>query len=320
MQSVQRSALHARRWPVPVAVDRPQLRGSSDRRVRCAITVDLHSDDDARNIESAAIWLAEQRISATFFVPSPMFDNPAMATALRTLPTLGHEVGSHAHEHNYAEVHALISGRIDELGFLSVSRDLFSSFYGTTPRAFRSPLWCYVGHSARRELVRLGYQIDSSATPQRLKFLSSLPFEPGWSTSPRGPHFWSEGLLEIPTTSLVQPASIATFTTLRSGAGAFLRLLRLECQVFPDRVLALQFHARDFCPHDENRRKSRVRPGLADCLPRRNGGLAIRHYLGQPDPLKIQAVARALVARLQGAPVLFVTMSEAATAMLGAMS
>jgi hypothetical protein len=279
--------------------------------VSCAITIDLHKYNDPRDIDTASVWLAEQNIGATFFVPSMMFEDASMEKVLRELPALGHEVGSHSHHHNPAEVDAIVSGGVDELGFLSVSRDLYGEFYGMAPRAFRSPLWCYVGKPARQELSRLGYQIDSSATPQRPPFLSSRPFDPGWSWSPRRLHYWSEGLLEIPTSSLLQPASIATFTTLRSGAGPFLRLLMLECQVLRDRVLALQFHARDFCPHSDGEHKVRVRPRFVDCIPKRHGGFKIRHQLSELDPLKIQAMTRDLVSRLQVAPVAFVTMSEA---------
>jgi hypothetical protein len=291
--------------------------GDPRRPIRCAITVDLHYDDDPRDIHSASVWLAEQGIAATFFVPSVMFEDSSMTAVLHELPALGHDVGSHAHEHDYVEVEALISGGANDLGFLSVSRDLFGAFYGVAPIAFRSPLWCYVGAPARRNLVRLGYEIDSSAAPQRFTFLSSLPFERGWSMSPRRPYYWPEGLLEIPTSSLVQPASTTTFASLRSGAGPFLRLLLFECQIFPDRVLALQFHARDFCPHSAGRRKHRVRPRLADCIPRRQGGLAIRHFLGELDPEKISAMTRELLATLQLVPVAFVTMSEAAASIHG---
>ena len=43
------------------------------------------------------------------------------------------------------------------------------------------------------------------------------------------------------------------------------------------------------------------------------GGFKIRHYLSELDPLKIQAMTRDLVTRLQVSPVAFATMSEAAT-------
>ena len=286
---------------------------AADRNVRCAITIDLHEYNDPRDIGTASIWLAEQGIPATFFVPSLMFEDAAMTDVLRALPGLGHEVGSHAHYHNYLEVHALISGDVDDLGFLSVSHDVYSRFYGTAPRAFRCPLWCYVGQPARQELARLGYQVDSSSTPQRISFLGSLPFEPGWSLSPRRPHYWPEGVLEIPTSSLLQPASIATFTALRGGGGSFLRLLMFECRVIRNRILALQFHAGDFCPDREGERKPRVRPRLADWVPKREGGFRIRHYLSEADPLKIQAVTRDLLSQIQAEPVTFVTMSDAAT-------
>ena len=164
--------------------------------------------------------------------------------------------------------------------FSSLSHDLFREFYGTTPRAFRCPLWCYLGKPAREELVRLGYRVDSSATPQRPPFLTSLPFEPGWSMSSRRPRYWSEGLLEIPTSSLLQPASIGTFSALRGGAGPFLRLLMFECQVFRDRVLALQFHAGDFCPHRETEREA-PRPAASRGLDPATGGRSENSALPQ---------------------------------------
>ncbi len=312
--SAGRSEVVTRRPAVVPASARSEPRArANDGAVRCAITVDLHRYDDPRDIGTASAWLAEQRIPTTFFVPSVMFEDASMTAVFRELPALGHEVGSHAHYHDYPEVHTLISGDVEDLGFLSLSHDLFREFYGMTPRAFRCPLWCYLGKPAREELVRLGYRVDSSATPQRPPFLTSLPFEPGWSMSSRRPRYWSEGLLEIPTSSLLQPASIGTFSALRGGAGPFLRLLMFECQVFRDRVLALQFHAGDFCPHRETERKLRARPRLVDWIPQREGGLRIRHYLNEFDPRKIQVVTRDLVSRLQVSSVAFVTMSQAAT-------
>ena len=134
----------------------PGSTTAADGTVRCAITIDLHEYNDPRDIGTASIWLAEQGIPATFFVPSLMFEDASMTDVLRALPELGHEVGSHAHYHNYLEVHTLISGDVDDLGFLSVSHDVYSRFYGTAPRAFRCPLWCYVGQPARREARSLG--------------------------------------------------------------------------------------------------------------------------------------------------------------------
>ena len=86
--------------------------------------------DDPRDIGTASAWLAEQRIPTTFFVPSVMFEDASMTAVLRELPALGHEVGSHAHHHDYPEVHALISGDVEDLGFLSLSHDLFRDSTG----------------------------------------------------------------------------------------------------------------------------------------------------------------------------------------------
>ena len=110
-------------------------RSANGETVNSAITIDLHKYNDPRDIDTASVWLAAQQISATFFVPSMMFEDAAMKKVLRELPALGHEVGSHSHHHNPAEVDAIVSGGVDDLGFLSVSRDLYGEFYGTAPRA-----------------------------------------------------------------------------------------------------------------------------------------------------------------------------------------
>jgi hypothetical protein len=254
--------------------------------ITCAVTIDVHDGDDPRDVIGAAEWLAARHISATFFVPSVMLASRPDAAALRTLPDWGHEVGSHGHRHDYDEAKALISGTATELRFLAVLHARFEDFYLKSPRAFRSPYWCYVGPTARRELARLGYLVDSSSTPQRLPFLSSLPFEPGWVRHPRGPHYGPEGVLEIPTTSFLCPAGAQTFVLLRDCADLFLRALALECVIFRERVLTLQFHPADFAPHDVPRpAKRRPRRHARRVRPRAQGRRAVRRrreHEGQP--------------------------------------
>ena len=58
-----------------------------------------------------------------------------------------------------------VDGDSSRLGFLTRSKLLFEDFFGRSPFAFRSPVWCPLGPPALDELERLGYRADCSSTP-----------------------------------------------------------------------------------------------------------------------------------------------------------
>ena len=73
-----------------------------------AITVDVHAEDRPADIGRAAAWLGEHGIPATFFVPSALFEDARFRPHVIRLPSLGFEVGSHGHDHDYVEIRALM--------------------------------------------------------------------------------------------------------------------------------------------------------------------------------------------------------------------
>jgi hypothetical protein len=210
------------------------------------VTVDLHAVDVPEDISVASEWLAAEGVAATFFIPSALLGEPRYASALRALPRLGHEVASHSHQHDGREVRALVTGR--ELGFLRESRDMHADFFQSAPVSFRSPHWSMLAPATIAELERLGYEVDSSATPQRVPLLSWHPFAPGWLLTPRRPHRLAGGLLEVPTSTLLVPAGGSTFLILRGATWGFLGLLEAEARWRRDRVLVVQVHAADLNP------------------------------------------------------------------------
>ena len=127
----------------------------------------------------AARWLHEHGIPVTFFVPSALFEHPGFRPYIVALPSLGFEVGSHGHRHDFTEIRVLMRGA----GPLSTSCGApMTSIrtFGHAPVSFRSPAWCPLGRGAVELLVALGYRIDSSATPQRLPIFSSTPYANTW--------------------------------------------------------------------------------------------------------------------------------------------
>ena len=196
-----------------------------------ALTVDVHAEDRPADIRRAAAWLYEHGIPATFFVPSALFEDARFRPHVIRLPSLGFEVGSHGHQHDFIEIHALMRGGATDLDFLRLSHALYQEVLGDPPISFRSPAWCPLGPDAIAALVKLGYRVDSSATPQRLPIFSSTPYANTWLFARRTPYELAPGLLEVPTSCLLLPAASPTWLTLRRRASlAFLRLLLWEAR------------------------------------------------------------------------------------------
>lgn len=264
-----------------------------------ALTVDVHEEDRPADVGRAARWLGERGIPATFFVPSALLQHPDFRPPILALPALGHEVGSHGHQHDYVEIRALMRGAAAELDFLHRSRDLYEAAFGAAPVSFRSPAWCPLGQGAIQALVDLGYRVDSSATPQRLPIFSSTPYANTWLFSRRGLHELAPGLLEAPTSCLFLPAASPTFLTLRRrAASAFLRLLLWEARRWRDRLPCVQLHVSDFAPD-----AAPILPdetlSLGSFLPRPDGGLRFKVFLRERDPRRVHAITLAVVAALR---------------------
>lgn len=259
------------------------------------VTLDVHEVDRPEDIDFAAGWLAARRVPATFFVPGLLLREARFRDVLATLPGLGHEVASHGLRHDWAEADALSAGH--GLGFLAAARDLHEGALRARPVSFRAPYWVRLAPTAAAELARLGYEVDSSATPQRLPLFSSRPFAPGWLFAPRWPRPLAPGLLEIPTSTLLVPAGGSTFPILRGVSRAFLGVLAAEARWTGDRVLVMQLHAGDLNP-DAPVAAAPGRIGWGDLLPRRTGGVGLRWRMFERDPRRRAALHQELVGRL----------------------
>lgn len=268
--------------------------GPTRARPAVAFTFDLHDVDHPSDVLHAAEWFAARGVPATFFAPSALFTMAPLAGALRRLPALGHEVASHGHEHDWAEIDALMGGGPERLAFLADSHARHADFFGEAPVSFRSPRWCTLGPHAVRALAALGYRADSSATPQRFPLLSSTPLNPGWWRSPRSVHELAPGLLEVPTSTLLVPAGAPAFLTFReAGSRALVAALARECR-WSGAPLVLQFHVEDFTPAT-TRDRGWGSPSWRDLLPRARGGFRIKLFLRERDPDRIVATHRGIV-------------------------
>ena len=238
----------------------------------------------------AAAWLDEHGIPATFFVPSALFEDARFRPHVIRLPSLGFEVGSHGHQHDFVEIRALMRGAAADLDFLRRSHALYQETFGGAPISFRSPAWCPLGPSAIAALVELGYRVDSSATPQRLPIFSSTPYANTWLFARRTPYELAPGLLEVPTSCLLLPAASPTWLTLRRrAASAFLRLLLWEARRRADRVPCVQLHVSDFVP-DAAPPSPEETLGLGSFLLRRDGGLRFKVFLRERNPERVYAI------------------------------
>jgi peptidoglycan/xylan/chitin deacetylase (PgdA/CDA1 family) len=260
------------------------------------VTIDLHDGDEPEDITFTSEWLAAAGLSATFFIHSTMLENRRYVDRLRELPQAGHEVASHTHRHDAAESAALISGSQQQLAFLETSRDLHEDFFGTAAVSFRSPGWCALSAHALDELQRLGYAVDSSATPQRWSVLGSTPFRGAWALSRRDPHYIRPGLIEVPTSTVLVPAGSPAFLIFRRRVSlAFARLLVLEAAMLGDRAIVLQFHPSDFNPASAECAPCGAHLRLEDFILRPQGGFGFKHHLKDTNRARIAATTEALI-------------------------
>lgn len=274
-----------------------------DRMPPCSVlTFDLHTVDVPEDIRHAARRLTEGGLRATFFVPTEMLASAAHVEAIRELQASGHELGSHGHLHDWREIEALMFGSSAELAFLRESHELHTRCFASPPRAFRSPRWCRLGRAAIDELQRLGYVVDSSATPQRLPWLSSTPFHAGWVLTPRVPHLLADGLLELPTSCLLVPLSAPAFATLRHRLSlAMLAVLAREAQLGRDRALVAMMHVEDLNP-STSRSASPGALSWRDFQLRPQGGFRAKLFLRERDPRRLAAIHDALLERITRFP------------------
>lgn len=262
------------------------------------VSFDLHTSDRPEEIRACLAWLANRGLSASFFVPTGMLEIPSLAEALRSLRQGPHELGSHSHRHDQTEVRALRDEEGD-LTFLAESKRAFRNFFGVTPRLFRSPFWCGLGQAARRELSRLGYRVDSSATPQRASLLSNYPYENPWLFSARRPHVLrgtipGAPILEVPTSTFLVPVGTAALGILSERwLRYFLEPFLLEAGRARQTGLVVQLHPGDLSASGAGQAPRPLR--ARDLWPRRQGGLGLRHWLQANGPERKYRNAVALI-------------------------
>jgi hypothetical protein len=275
-----------------------------------AVTIDVHRGDSPGDLAYTGEWLASAGVRATFFVPSALLELRRYRAPLRALPALGHEIGSHTHHHDAGEIDALARGGRGRLAFLARSKRLHEDAFREPPLSFRSPAWCTLGPAALEEIARLGYIVDSSATPQRFGFLSSTPFEDTWTFAPREPRYIRPGLLEVPTSTFLVPAGSPTFLIFRRTLSlAFVSMLLAEARLFPNRVVVLQLHPDDLNPASRHSTSPQpLRP--MDFALRRRGGFGFKHHLKERNRSRISGTARAILELV--APARFATLGEIA--------
>lgn len=273
----------------------PTPKGTSELRA-FALTFDLHHGDLPEDIRRCAMHL--EGTLSTFFVPTGILVGDRYRGALRELARAGHELGTHGHAHDIREIHALREGSRAGTAALRASRELFADCFGVAPRAFRAPAWVRMHPRCIDALHELGYHVDSSSTPQRFGIFSSYPAESPWLFSRRGIHPLRDGLVEVPTSSLVLPLGAPTFQTLRHRASlAFLRAFMLEAALRPDVAVVVQLHVPDFL---DDGPASGPHPPFTwrDLLPRNPGGMAFRYRLRERRPERIAATTTAILRAL----------------------
>lgn len=269
--------------------------------INVALTIDVHAMDRPEDIRYCNSWLRNHEIPATFFIPTALLENDALADCFEELNDGFHEIGTHAHFHSDHEKYCLQHGDAKDLNFLRESQRRFIHFFGTEPKSFRSPTWCKVNQSALAILHDLGYDVDASATPQRLGIFSPYPKQNPWLKTPRRPFYIHADMLEIPTTCFVFPLGSPTFHTFRNwGSRSFIKALIKEAQWCKIPTLNIMLHADDFVPHGPSVAKHPKR--LRDLWPRTPGGILAKYWIRETDRMKISQTTYNIIQDLMQFP------------------
>ena len=191
------------------------------------LTVDVHAEDRPAVSAHAACWWYEHGLPATFFVPSALFEDAGFRPHVVRLPSLGFEVGGQGHQHDYAEIRALIRGPGADLD--SCAAPTRCTRRPSAARSLLSLAGLVSVGTPPLLLVALGYRVDSSATQAPVILARHRTRIPVGSRA--GPDELAPDLREVPTSCLLLPAASPTFLTLRHRAAlVFVRLLLWEAQ------------------------------------------------------------------------------------------
>jgi hypothetical protein len=106
-------------------------------------------------------FLAEKRLTITFFIVGRDAADPANAAALRAIADAGHEIGNHSYEHE-PWLHRYSDERVD--AEIANAEAAIEGATGVRPRGFRGPGYS-LSDATLAVLARRGYVYDASTLP-----------------------------------------------------------------------------------------------------------------------------------------------------------
>src|SRR5687768_6471476 len=109
--------------------DKPSMPPARD----AVVTIDVPEHDDPTDIRVAGERLSTRGIRATFSVPTALYVHRALRATLRAVRDQGHEMASHSHSHDWAEIGALMHGAAADLGFLALSKRIHEDVFCISP-------------------------------------------------------------------------------------------------------------------------------------------------------------------------------------------
>lgn len=193
--------------------------------------------------------LKKHGIKATFFFVA----NHTNQNMINLVQKHGHEVGCHGLDHDdKEELHQLPFEQQEKI--LSQATILLEKLSGKKIKSFRSPR-LKINADTLQVLEKLGYQVDSSLSAQRLDFFSSNLINLKWLIMKRIPYhpdgikIWKKGslkILEISVTAFILPF---ISTTLRIFGLTFFKIFFLFFYweaYFTKKPIVYLFHPHEF--------------------------------------------------------------------------
>jgi Polysaccharide deacetylase len=264
-------------------------------KIPLLITLDVHRHPSLPSVLlSSAEEFNRRGERVTYFISADLVrGSQSVSQALRDLSTAGHCIGCHGLDHD-TDPFTLVED--EERENLRIATAVLEDALTFKVKCYRAPDFRLTSHTL--PILRdLGYEADCSVTSRRLPLFSSCPWCFGWIVAPGCPYNPSRGspfkkgllnILEIPTTSFIVPMAHGLIANCGEGiVRCLMEALIAEARHRRNRVLVPMIHPESVLGQEMHWLQGRF--SLQELLPKKNGGVWLRHRFRETDNCVIKS-------------------------------